>query len=212
MNAVSRAWAVADVARGSPIPAALAMADAAVRLRQDLADAVQHMTRWPRVHRARWVVEHADPLAESPIETLGRFTCIQFGLPMPVSNAWVGVDGPEFRVDGLWPFHGVVFEADGAVKYDNRPDASQIVARQGEREWRLRRAGLDVVRYGWELAWRRRADLAERFAAVLRDNPPRERPVRWWKHVPGTGPVEPVPADWPSPGASMVILPAGWDR
>ncbi|WP_162606155.1 type IV toxin-antitoxin system AbiEi family antitoxin domain-containing protein [Jiangella asiatica] len=153
-------WAVADAARSGPLPAALVAADAVARQGADLGETVRAMAGWPGVHRARWVSHHADPLAESPMETLGRFTCLQFGLPMPVSNAWVGADGPEFRVDGLWPHHGVVFEADGAVKYDNRPDASRIVARQGKREWRLRRAGLEIVRFGWDLAWRGRAPLA----------------------------------------------------
>jgi hypothetical protein len=53
--------------------------------------------------------------------------------------------------------------------------------------------------------------LAERFSALLRDNPARAEPIRWWKHVPGVGPVEPEPADWPSPHPVSVVLPAGWD-
>ncbi len=212
VNVVSRAWAVADIARTGPILPALVVADAAAATGADLAGAVRHLAHWPGVGRGRWVAEHADPRAESPLETLGRFTCLQFDLPLPVPNAWVGADEPEYRVDGLWPFHGVAFEADGALKYDNRPDASLIVARQGEREWRLRRLGLDVVRFGWDLAWRDRAELAARFAALLRDNAGRERPVRWWKHVAGVGAVEPGPTDWPSPRPSGIVLPAGWDR
>ncbi|PZF80542.1 type IV toxin-antitoxin system AbiEi family antitoxin domain-containing protein [Jiangella anatolica] len=212
IDVMSPAWAVIDAARTGPIVPALVAADAAAAAGHDLRDAVGAMAGWPRVARARWVAEYADPRAESPLETLGRFACLQFDLPLPVSNAWVGAEEPEYRVDGLWPFHGVAFEADGALKYDNRPDAARIVARQGEREWRLRRLGLEVVRFGWDLAWRNRAELAARFAAVLCDNAPRRRPVRWWKHVPGIGAVEPVPADWPSPGRTGVVLPAGWDR
>lgn len=60
--------------------------------------------------------------------------------------------------------------------------------------------------------WGNRAELAERFTALLRDNTGRERPIRWWKHVPGVGAVEPEPADWPSPGRTGIVLPAGWDR
>ncbi|WP_158564151.1 type IV toxin-antitoxin system AbiEi family antitoxin domain-containing protein [Jiangella anatolica] len=212
VNVVSRAWAVADVARTGPILPALVVADAAAAAGADLAGAVRHLAHWPGAGRARWVADHADPLSESPLETLGRFTCLQFGLPLPVSNAWVGANGPEYRVDGLWPFHGVVFEADGALKYDDRPDASQIVAKQGEREWQLRRLGLEVVRFGWGLAWGNRAELAARFAAVLQDNNRRESSVRWWKHVRGVGAVEPEPADWPSPVRPGTVLPAGWDR
>jgi hypothetical protein len=209
---VSQEWAAADVARMAPVPEALVVADAVARSGFDTREAIGHMGHWPGIVRARWVAEHADPRAESPLETLGRFACLQFDLPLPVCNAWVGENEPEYRVDGLWPFHGAVFEADGAVKYDNRPDAARIVAAQGEREWRLRRLGLDVVRFGWDLARRNREELAHRFAALLRDNAPRGEPVRWWKHVPGVGAVEPEPADWPSPGPSGVVLPAGWDR
>ena len=212
VGVMSREWAVADVARSSPVRYALVVADAAARAGADLHAGARHMTGFTGAPRARWVAQHADPLAESPIETLGRFTCIEFDLPRPVSNAWVGADGPEFRVDGLWPYHWAVSEADGAVKYDNRPDASRIVARQGEREWRLRRLGLDVVRYGWDLAAHRRPELAARFTALLTDNPPQSQPIRWWKHVPGVGPVEPEPADWPAPHPLHTVLPAGWNR
>src|SRR5918994_3953138 len=180
-------------------PHGLVVADAAVRQGVDLDSVLQHMARWKGIHRARWLTRHANPTAESALETLGRFTCMEFDLPMPVCNAWVGSSSPVYRVDGLWPFHWSAYEADGALKYDNRPDASSIVAAQSEREFYLRRLGLDVARYGWDLGFRRRATLAERFAALLRDNPARAEPIRWWKHVPGVGPVEPEPADWPSP-------------
>src|SRR5215203_178566 len=99
--------------------------------------------------------------------------------PMPVCNAWVGSSGPVYRVDGLWPFHRSAYEADGALKYDNRPDASSIVAAQSEREFYLRRLGLDVARYGWDLGFRRRATLALHFSALLRDNPVRAEPIQW---------------------------------
>ncbi|MGH8825693.1 MAG: hypothetical protein ACRDVN_14655 [Jiangellaceae bacterium] len=205
---VSRSWAVTDVARSAPLAHALVVADAAARAGVDLDSALRDMSRWPDVVRARWVVDHADPCAENPLETLGRFTCLEFALPMPVSNAWVGADAPVYRVDGLWPFHWAASEGDGAVKYDNRPDASAIVAAQNEREWYLRRLGLDFARYGWQLAMFRRAELAQRFTALLRDNPPRREPIRWWKHVPGVGPVDPTSADWPSPLPVDAVLPA----
>ncbi|NEE03286.1 type IV toxin-antitoxin system AbiEi family antitoxin domain-containing protein [Phytoactinopolyspora halotolerans] len=208
---MSPAWVVADLARTRPISHALVTADAVARMRIDLQDPIGHMRGWLRVERARWIARYADPLAESPIETLGRFTVIEFGLPMPVLNAWVGDGKPEFRVDGLWPFHWAAYEADGALKYDNRPDASAIVAKQSEREWRLRQMGLDLVRYQWRLAFNGRAELAERFRKLLKDGPAPQKPIRWWKHVPGRGPMEPTAADWPSPAPTSVILPAGWD-
>ena len=168
------------------------------------------MHRWPGLERARWVVDHADHCAESVLETLGRFSCIEAGLPMPVSNAWVGHDQPAYRVDGLWPWHWAASEADGAIKYNDRPDASRIVAAQNDREWYLRRLGLDVARYDWALATAGRGELAARFEALLRDNPVRDVPIRWWQDVPGVGPVEPAPADWPSPSPPRAPVPRWW--
>jgi hypothetical protein len=206
---VSRAWAALEVARTSPLPDALVVADAAVRNGADLLEAVPFMRRWEGVSQAEWVATHANPNAESALETLGRFTCLEFALPMPACNAWVGDGHPRYRVDGLWPYHWSAFEGDGAIKYDNRPDASQVIAAQNEREWYLRRLGLDFARFRWELARWRRFELAERFRALLRDNPPRPSPIRWWKDVPGAGPVEPGPGDWPSPYPAAIALPTG---
>ena len=209
---VSMAWAAVDVARKAPIASALVVADAAARQGADLVAAVAHMRHWPGVITSRWVAHNADPGSETALESLGRFTCIEFCLPMPVSNAWVGRDGPTYRVDGLWPWHWAASEADGALKYNNRPDAAAIVLAQSEREWYLRRLGLDIARYDWQLATRRRHVLASRFAALLRDNPPRHVPIRWWKHVPGIGPVDPEPADWPSPLPTDLLLPGKTNR
>jgi hypothetical protein len=207
---VSRAWAAVDLARTAPGAHGLVVADAALRLGADLAGVVPHMTRWPGTSRARWVVDHADPCAESALETLGRFACLEALLPLPVSNAWVGNDRPVYRVDELWPWHWAAHKADGAVKYDDRPDASRIVAAQNEREWYLRRLGLDVVRYGWTLATGHRGELGARFAALLQDNPARDVPIRWLKDVPGSGPVVPRADDWPEPGPPRGGLPSWW--
>lgn len=212
VGVMSRAWTTVDLARRVPLPHGLLVADAAARAGADLAAVVSTFARWRGAHRAAWVVQHADPLSESPIETLGRFTCIEFDLPLPVSNAWIGRDGPEFRVDGLWPWHWAADEGDGATKYDDRPDASAIVRRQTEREWQIRRLGVDVLRYGWDLAYRDRPELAGRIRELLAANPPRDQPMRWWKHVPGVGPVDPTASDWPSPRPGSIVLPAGWSQ
>lgn len=199
-------WTAVDLARHAPLDQALIVADQAARQDHDLASVLPLMRRWQRVHRARWVVEHADPNSESALETLGRFTCLQFNLPMPVANAWVGKGRPRRRADGLWPYHRAAYEADGAVKYNDRADAATIIRKDREREFELRRLGLDFVRYGAPDVLGDREPLADRFRALLRDNPPGE-PIRWWKHVPGVGPVEPEPEDWPSPDPLGLILP-----
>jgi hypothetical protein len=105
LRVVSDEWAVVDVARSARLPDSLVVADEAARRGLDLAGVLPHMRRWAGVGRAAWVVERAEPTVESPLETLGRFTFIEYDLPMPVTNAWVGRDGPEWRLDGLLPWH-----------------------------------------------------------------------------------------------------------
>ncbi len=184
LRAVSCGWTVADLARTAPRPDALVLADAAIRTtpatRQTLEGALQHMKRWQGRERAAWVVEHADARAESPLDTLGRLACIEHGLPVPQSNVWIGDGYPRFRVDHLWPDHWVVAEGDGARKYRDGDDPGQVVAAERERQWYLRRLGLEVVRYDWPLARDKRAELAARFRQVLADHPPRQTPVLWW--------------------------------
>lgn len=209
---MSVAWTAVDLARTAAVPRALVVADAALREGADMGAALPFMHGWDGISRARWVVQHADGNSESVLETLGRLTCLEYDLPLPVPNAWVGVDGPEKRLDGLWPYHHAAFEADGGVKYNNRPDAVAVVRAQHERDFYLRRLGLDFARFGAPDVYGDRSRLAGRFRALLHDNPPREEPVRWWKEVPGKGPVEPEPEDWPSPLPVGIVLPAGWDR
>lgn len=206
---VSKEWATVDLARTAPLPHSLVVADQAVRAHADLAAVLPHMSRRAGIARARWVVEHADPLAETPLETLGRFAFIEYNLPMPVANAWVGHDRPRKRLDGLLPWHWIALEGDGAGKYENQ--GARVIREQNEREFYLRRLKLDFVRYTWSDVYPGRLPLAEKVRAVIAERPPRDKPVRWWKHVPGGDPVEPNAADWPSPNAMRIVLPAGWD-
>lgn len=210
LRMTSPAWAVAEIARTSHLPDALVVADAAARKGADLAAAPPHMVRWKGVGKARWIAEHADGNSESPLESLGRFAYYEYDFPLPVANAWVGRNRPEWRVDGLLPWHWWIKEGDGAVKYDNRSDASQIVRKQNDREFALNRLGLEVLRYRWDDVYPRRDGLARKISAMFRDHPQRDEPVRWWKEVPGVGPVEPEPEDWPSPYRTRLILPPGW--
>ncbi|WP_235900540.1 hypothetical protein [Lolliginicoccus suaedae] len=199
--------AAATVALDAPLPTALMVADAAARRGADLTESASHLAGWKGAVRARWVAAHASPAAESPLESLGRFAGIQAGLPGMVPNAWVGPGHPQFRVDGLWPHHWAAVEADGAVKYNDRPDANSIVMRQAEREWILRnQCGLDLLRFGYQHT-QDLDDLGARMAGLLVRNPARRVPMQWWKHEPGKGPVEPAPEDWPSAVPGGATLP-----
>ena len=181
---VSKTWSAIDYARNATFAEALVVADAVLEdgaTKVGMQRARDAMARWPGVERVEQVIEHADARSESVLETLGRLACIEQGLPVPVSNAWVGSGRPQFRVDHLWRWHWVVAEADGALKYRDQDDPATVVAEEKERQWILeRRLGLTVVRYGWDLAFGDREQLAERFRLVLADNPPRWKPVPWW--------------------------------
>lgn len=167
---------VVDLARREPRADALAVADAALAAGATAAElraVLDLQAGWRGSRDAAWVIEHADGYAESPLETLGRLTFIEYGLPVPVSNAWVEAGGRRYRLDHLLPDRWLAFEGDGSLKYDGRLDAGRMVADQREREWRLRDAGFEVVRYGWEVARHDRRRLAARFAAAIE-----RRPVR----------------------------------
>src|SRR5690625_2326106 len=183
-----RCWAAVDVARRST-RVGLVAADAVVRGgvdRTEMADIVRHMRRWPGAVRARWVTKRADGRSESPLESLGRHGLLVAGVPLPLSNVWVGPGYPLYRVDHLWPDHGVVAEADGGLKYRGS-DPADVVTAEKEREQYLRRElGLDVWPYDWELALRRPARLATLARQVLASNPMRETPVQWWRERHGT--------------------------
>jgi hypothetical protein len=179
---VGKAWMVVDLARIADRAAALVVADAVLHggtAISSLQRALDQMRGWPGTDAAAWVVQHADRDSETPLETLGRLACIDGGLPIPKSNVWVGPGYPLYRVDHLWPWHWVVAEGDGALKYRGR-DPALVIAQEKDRQWQLSRLGLEVVRYGWPLASRRRTELAVRFQAVLADNPARAIPIRWW--------------------------------
>lgn len=173
---------VVDIARTSPTASALVVADAAVASvtsREQLDEAMARADGTPGARNASWVVRHADGHAESPLETLGRLTFLEAGLPVPVSNPWVRAGRHRYRPDHLLARHWLVFEGDGAFKYDGRLDAGRVIGRQQEREWRLREAGLQVVRYSWDMARFDRARLARRFRAAVEACPPRELPCPW---------------------------------
>ncbi len=209
--ATTAGHAACTIALSSRMPDALAVADQALRRGASLTGCIKDFRGRAGIERARWVADHASGLAESPLESLGRFAAYLGGLPLPVPNAWVGDTKPRFRLDGLWPYHWAGFEADGAIKYNDRPDAARIIADQQEREWFLRqKLSLDLCRYTWQHARGNPDELASRFAGLLAANPIRAEPIRWWKHDPDRGPVDPLPEDWPSPHPQDARLPPRW--
>ncbi|MBO0835276.1 MAG: DUF559 domain-containing protein [Actinobacteria bacterium] len=98
--------------------------------------------------RATRVVDFANPLAESPLESLARVVFDEGGLPPPELQVTITSADKQFigRVDFLWRKYNVIAEVDGAIKYEEDPRRAR-----GElwRDKLLRRAGYDVLHFNW---------------------------------------------------------------
>lgn len=116
----------------------LAACDAAMRhgvSRACLLDHLARMTSWPHSRCMRWCVEHADPLAESYLESLVRDFVLELGIGPPECQPGLS-DGhtTAFADVGV---HRHLFEADGALKYaaDNPSglDPAEVLMREKRR-------------------------------------------------------------------------------
>ncbi len=175
------AFAVCDLVRSAGRLSSLMVADAVAAEgdRTDLAEAAQLMRGWRGMPRARWLAQHADPAAETPLETAGRYAAIIGGLPVPRSNVWLGDGFPQYRVDHYWEEQAVAGEGDGAGKYQS--DAAAVITKEKERHWQIDRWGVPIVRYNWTLAVRETPRLTARFADLLASvSGPVSGYLRWW--------------------------------
>jgi very-short-patch-repair endonuclease len=92
------------------------------------------MSRRPGVRLLGRVLDAADPLCESPLETQVRLLLLGLGYRV-VAQHVLRTDAGEFvaRVDFWLPDLGVVVEADGAVKYVTADGAADHAAVRSER-------------------------------------------------------------------------------
>jgi hypothetical protein len=155
IRVVSPAYAAIDMARHDGTQAGLVAVDNLLHRGTDpeiVARLLAEMVNYPGITQARWALEHADARCESPVETLGRYAFLAGGWDPPLSNVWVTDGSTSRRVDHLIPEYGIVIEGDGDIKYDNRPDASDIIKDEKARERWLRNLGFAVVRYTYAIA------------------------------------------------------------
>ncbi len=143
---------------------ALAIMDAAWRQLGGADELVERLalpTGRRGIGAARWAIAHANPLAESPGESLSRYLMIVHQVKLPLLQYEVRDQNGRLigQSDFAWPEHGVLGEFDGRVKYEQDVDA---VMREKQRENRLRNLGWWVLRWTW-------ADLAdgEHFAGQI---------------------------------------------
>ncbi|NLE97570.1 MAG: type IV toxin-antitoxin system AbiEi family antitoxin domain-containing protein [Propionibacterium sp.] len=157
----SPARTVADLARTERPEWGVVAADAALRLGHSRDDVVDILDLHPRLNgrrKAKKVLAFADPLSESPAESVSRYNMALAGLPPPELQRELFDPDGEFiaRVDFCWPEHGLVGEVDGKSKYGAllRPgqSADDVIMAEKRREGGIRGIGYWVVRWDWRVA------------------------------------------------------------
>jgi hypothetical protein len=142
---------VVDLARALEFRDGLVVADSALHQhltsKSELRAVLADCRRWPGAVRAAEVIEFADGLAESVLESLGRAAFRDLGLPAPELQVDIADDDGAFigRVDFLWRQFRTIAEVDGALKYDDRDRARAEL----RRDKRLRGARYEVEHFTW---------------------------------------------------------------
>lgn len=149
---------VVDLACVAPFGLAVAVADCALRRgveRAALLGELASRVGSRGVARASNVLQFANPLAESPGESLMRATMHQLGFPVPALQvALRDAGGLIGVVDFLWEAQSLIGEFDGMVKYHreeyrNGGSAEDVLVQEKLREDRLRATGRGMTRVVW---------------------------------------------------------------
>jgi Transcriptional regulator, AbiEi antitoxin len=142
---------VADLARHRPVATAVAAIDAALHGQTATVEEIQDVLRfcwnWPGIRRAWRALRLSDGRAESPLESVSRLVIPKLGLPRPepqkhIFDRYGRLCG---RGDFYWDEYGVVGEADGRSKYDDR----SVLTAEKDRQEDFEDLALVVVRWGW---------------------------------------------------------------
>jgi predicted transcriptional regulator of viral defense system len=142
---------IADIARTSSFMAGVVVTESALRkkltLKPEIRAVLRDCERWPGIDLARRVVEFADWVPESVLESCSRVVFRERGLPEPqLQVPLLSQDGTfAARVDFCWPAFGTVAEADGMGKYQSQDD----LAAKYHRDSRLQDAGWEVAHFSW---------------------------------------------------------------
>lgn len=161
-------WTAVEVARSLRRPRALATLDAALRSGRCELGGLRRAAReqWGRrgIVHARELIEMADPLAESPMESEARLVMREGGLPSPVlQHEIVDGNGELRRLDFAWPFARVAAEYDGEAAHSG-PDAMR---RDRRRQAALQDVGWTVVPMLSEDVRQYRVELVARIGGQL---------------------------------------------
>ncbi|MBL0747628.1 type IV toxin-antitoxin system AbiEi family antitoxin domain-containing protein [Nocardioides baculatus] len=108
----------------------LAACDAAMRqgvTPAQLREVLARMKDWPHSRCMRWCIEHADPLAETYLESLLRDFVLELGIGRP--DLQFGLTDGRTTAFADVAVHRHLFEADGGLKYE--PDNPAAMAPTG---------------------------------------------------------------------------------
>lgn len=161
---------VVDLARELDFTDGVVVADSALHQhltsKNELRAMLTACARWPGVSRAAQVVEFADGLAESVLESIARVAFRNLGLPPPELQVEIrDADGQLIgRVDFLWRRFRTIAEVDGALKYDDRTRAQA----QLRRDKKLRAAGYEVEHFDWREIMHAEAEVGGPLRAAFR--------------------------------------------
>jgi hypothetical protein len=177
VRSVTAARAVVDAGRHCSPAYQLAIADSALRLQRatpaEFDEVIGHCTGWPGIKEVRRTIQHANGRRQSVLESVSYAAFIEFGLPLPESQVPIRDDWGDLIgiVDFLWRDHGVIGEADGAMKYREdlpgaQPRETRLLVEKRRQEW-LEQRGFVVVRWDWRDVTTQKADLVRRLQAAL---------------------------------------------
>ncbi|GFZ89008.1 hypothetical protein [Nesterenkonia alkaliphila] len=104
-----------------------------------------------KLYAVERLLSFASPLSESPGESLLRVRLHELGLPQPLQQVVVHVDGRSYRLDFLWEEPRVALEFDGWIKYrQQRATFDELHKQEKLREDAIRSTGCTVIRVYWE--------------------------------------------------------------
>lgn len=144
-----------DVAHDYPLDVSVPMIDAALRMGlatiDDVAGGIDRTPARRGVRRARSAVEIADPLHESPAESICAVRFHEHGLDGFVPQVTFGSPDGDFRarVDFLHRDARLIVEVNGEIKYVDGESGSRRARQERQRDYRLRNMGYRVYQFTW---------------------------------------------------------------
>ena len=149
VTAPARTWL--DISRRGHLPDSIAVGDAALRaglMTMDDLVGIRRTVRGRHCRIIRRLTGLLDPRRETALESYSFARFVQWEIPIPEVQVEISDRVGRFigRVDFLWRSHGLIGEADGALKYT----AEGVLYDEKRREDRLREQGYRVIRWGWD--------------------------------------------------------------